>query len=169
MVITRIALPPSAANSSCPPDLLACDRFAQPGLRNLDWVEESDDIWHRTYQLREGLTVSTRRRPQRGSGAPPRREELVQGNDDLDVGDGVAVQLVDGLGGLRPVAFDRMSPGLRSLAGQMIQNIGAQRSLVTDLDEMVGHARAHGMSWGSIGWCTGISAQAAQKRWGDPS
>jgi hypothetical protein len=91
---------------------------------------------------------------------------LVPGNDEVDLGDGVGVTLRDGIAGFRPVAFGRMSPALQELAGEMILNIGTQRRLSTEFDSMVDHARRHGMSWGSIGWCAGMTAQGAQNRWG---
>lgn len=115
------------------------------------------------------VTKKPARRPGRPGREPlPRASDLVPGNDDQDVADGVTVTLDSaGIAALRPVAFDRMTPEARALASDMLRNTGQQRQLSAELEEMVAHARRHGMSWNSIGWCVGTSAQAAQKRFSE--
>lgn len=36
------------------------------------------------------------------------------------------------------------------------------------IDETVQDARAMGLSWATIGWCVGLTAEGARKKWSDP-
>lgn len=90
------------------------------------------------------------------------------GNDDHELlAEGVAVTVSpEGIAGFRPVAFDRMSPDRKLLAGELIKLVGQQRHLARELESLVQHMRDHGVSWQVIGWCVGTSGEAARQRWG---
>lgn len=40
--------------------------------------------------------------------------------------------------------------------------------LQAGIDETVQDARAMGLSWATIGWCVGLTAEGARKKWSDP-
>jgi hypothetical protein len=63
----------------------------------------------------------------------------------------------------RPIA--NLSGELREVVIDMQQLVTHRQRLLHELDVLVAQARELGASWAVIGWSTGMSQQAATKRW----
>lgn len=70
------------------------------------------------------------------------------------------------VGRLFPRGITRLGqPGVES--AERLQEAAASILAVTRrLDEVVSEARARGLSWDSVGFCVGMTGEAARQRWG---
>ncbi len=94
------------------------------------------------------------------------------GNDQHD-GD-VAVHIRTMLDGSSdsifwPVGWARLDDYGRELVSQIQHTVIQRERLLAELDGLVEDLRNEGASWTVIGWCTGMTQQAAHKRWADSS
>lgn len=116
----------------------------------------------------------TRKRAPKGAPQVQSLRESVAtriGNDDDEmVRDGVAITVgPDGRAFFLPAALRRATPRQRRVMQGIQDRVAANVAILAQLDELVADARAAGLSWHSIGWLTGMSAQGARKRWADES
>lgn len=118
---------------------------------------------------RKAAKRPARKTPARRSRAVPADlDELnVQGNDDLS-GD-VTVAVRDGVAMLKPPGFDRLDPDVRAALVDVMMLVGQRRALGREIDQAVRHLRGHGVSWGVLGWCVGLTSEGARRRWGEES
>jgi hypothetical protein len=93
--------------------------------------------------------------------------------DRIDLGradsaeEGVEVRrLTDGRAVLVPRALRDLRGAPADLVADL-QHVAGEIARGQDLlDGLVPECREAGLSWNSIGWCLGISSQAARQRWG---
>jgi hypothetical protein len=65
-----------------------------------------------------------------------------------------------------PESMNRYDVDTRDQAEILCGWVGETRHLRRQIDRVVPVLRDRGMSWGEIGWCTGMSDEGARKRWG---
>lgn len=88
------------------------------------------------------------------------------GNEDFGAED-VAVVLTELSGAaILPRSITRASSAAQATAADL-QHVRAEiHRLYVVLEEAVGVGREQGLSWPAIGWCLGVSGDAARKRYG---
>jgi hypothetical protein len=65
-----------------------------------------------------------------------------------------------------PVGWAKLSEHGRELVSDIQHLVLERQRRLEQLDALVAELRAEGASWTVIGWCTGMTQQAAHKRWG---
>lgn len=89
------------------------------------------------------------------------------GTDPDVLGLGVTVMRAPSGGGY---VMPRALAKLRGSAADAAQELQTQALLRAEVEEriehLVAHCRSEGLSWASIGWCIGTTAQSAQGRYG---
>jgi hypothetical protein len=68
---------------------------------------------------------------------------------------------------IMPKAVERATAEQQTLIADLQGPVRVIMLAVQDLDAAVFAAREGGLSWQTIGWCVGTSAQAARQRWSD--
>lgn len=66
-----------------------------------------------------------------------------------------------------PKSVQRLSEEAHHYVSEMQRRVALIGEMRDELDVLAVEARDAGASWGAIGWSTGMSPQAARKRWGD--
>jgi hypothetical protein len=94
------------------------------------------------------------------------------GNDE-DHGD-IAVEIRTLRDGTRdavfwPAGWARLDSDGRELVSELQHAVADRARLLDQIDGLVSELRNCGASWTVIGWCTGMTQQAAHKRWAEPS
>ena len=64
-----------------------------------------------------------------------------------------------------PESVELLPIGARVHVYRLIHLLRESRLVSGEIDELVPVMRADGVPWGVIGWCVGMSAQAARERW----
>ncbi len=100
----------------------------------------------------------------------PRQEDLIAPGADIDDDDHVELRR------LRSGSVVLVPRALRNLGGSDLQQAAfLQEEAATVQDSLarltgrVVAARARGLSWNTIGWCVGLSADGARRRWQEAS
>lgn len=115
------------------------------------------------------MVVKPRKKAGKPVGQPHELDEMNEGgsgNAELEVGEGVAVRMRSGVAYFWPATFDRLPAESRELATELMVLAGQRRALGREIDGLADHMHSScGFSWGQIGWCLGMSADGARKRW----
>ena len=107
------------------------------------------------------------KRPQRRRRPPAALEDASLGRDDLDGGEDLAV-IVGGSGAfLAPRSIRQATSRQRDVAARLQGLVRELDGLRVQLQMAVVDARAEGLSWSTIGWCVGLTGEAARKRFGE--
>lgn len=64
-----------------------------------------------------------------------------------------------------PIAVKRLTPDKLEVLADLQHIVLERQKLLGDMEEVVLAARSMGLSWNVIGWSTGMTGQAARKRW----
>jgi hypothetical protein len=92
----------------------------------------------------------------------------VLGNDEIPGDVTLSVQTLEN--GSRdsvfwPAQLGKLSGEAREVVSAIEHVVIARQRLLRELDGLVEELRSYGASWTVVGWCTGMTQQAAHKRW----
>ena len=104
------------------------------------------------------------KRPDRRKRPPAALEDAHLGRDD---GEDVAVMVGDVGAFLAPKSIRDATSRQRRLASELQRHVRDIEAARVQLQMTVVDARAEGLSWSAIGWCVGLTGEAARKRFGD--
>ncbi len=68
-----------------------------------------------------------------------------------------------------PVGWGKLDDYGRELVSDIQHTVMDRQRLLVELDGLVQELRNAGASWTVVGWCTGMTQQAAHKRWAESS
>ena len=107
------------------------------------------------------------KRTDRRKRPPASLEDASLGREDLDGGEDLAV-LLGGHGAvLAPRSIRSASPRQQAVVARMQRSVRDIEAARVQLQMAVVDARAEGLSWSAIGWCVGLTSDAARKRFGE--
>jgi len=90
------------------------------------------------------------------------------GADPDALADGVALMRSPlGTGFVMPMALGKLRGSAQQAAAELQQQARIRADAQDRIDHMIGHCREEGLSWNSIVWCLGVSAQAVQGLYGN--
>jgi len=72
-----------------------------------------------------------------------------------------------GVGFVMPRALANLRGAAAEAAAELQQQAVIRADAQERIDHMIGHCREQGLSWNSIGWCLGVTAQSVQGRYGN--